>query len=201
MTTPSHDLAVRSAKISELTPHPENARHGDVPRIMTSLRKLGQYRPIVVNRGSMTGRENEILAGHHLVQAATELGWDQVAITMVDVDDETAKRIMLADNRTSDLATYDDRLLVELLGSLSDLDGTGYDPGDLEALESLFKDHAWEVNDKDLQDTLDEADKDGWPVIKVKIAPDLHVRFLEVPGADDGERVAALIQEWDENHE
>jgi len=196
-----HDLKVYDELIRNLTPHPENARHGDVPRIMASLRKLGQYRPIVVNRGSLTGREMEILAGHHLVQAATELGWQYVSITTVDVDDDTAKRIMLADNRTSDLASYDDRLLVELLGGLPDLDGTGYDAADLDALESLFKDHAWEVNDRELQDALDTADEDGWPVVKAKLAPALHARFLEVPGSDDSTRVTTLIQEWDEAHE
>jgi len=198
MTTPQHQLAVQVVDLAVLTPHPENARHGDIPRIKASLRKLGQYRAIVVNVGTYTHRPMEILAGHHLVQAARELGWDRVAITTVDVNNDTAKRIMLADNRTSDLATYDDRLLVELLGSLGDLDGTGYDPGDLEALEALFKDHAWEVDDKELQDTLDEADRDAWPEIRVKIAPQLHAQFLEVPGDDDTTRVVSLIRAWAE---
>ena len=55
----------------------------------------------------------------------------------VDVDDATARRILLADNRTNDLATYDDAVLAELLTALAeddDLLGTGWDGDDLDAL-------------------------------------------------------------------
>jgi hypothetical protein len=56
----------------------------------------------------------------------------------VDVDEDQAARIVAADNRTSDLAEYDERLLLELLAELPDLDGTGYDPGDLAELEKTL---------------------------------------------------------------
>ncbi len=52
----------------------------------------------------------------------------------MDVTDEVARRIVLADNRTADLGTYDDQILVDLLKGMSDLDGTGYDADDLLAL-------------------------------------------------------------------
>jgi ParB-like chromosome segregation protein Spo0J len=194
MTTPQHDLKVYDELIRNLTPHRENARRGDVPRIMSSLGKLGQYRPIVVNRGSYTGRPLEILAGHHLVQAATELGWDYVSITVVDVDDENAKRILIADNRTSDLATYDDRLLVELLGSLDDLDGTGFDPGDLDALRAFLDDPGPDHGEDD-QDILDKSDQAMWPEVRAKIHPDLHRRWMEIPGNDDAERIDAVLSD------
>ena len=59
--------------------------------------------------------------------AAKSLGWSQIAVTWVDVDEEQAKRIVLVDNRTNDLAGYDEKALRELLGGLEDLDGSGYD--------------------------------------------------------------------------
>lgn len=55
----------------------------------------------------------------------------------VDVDDDRALRILLADNRTNDLASYDDTVLASLLSDLantSDLTGTGYDGDDLDQL-------------------------------------------------------------------
>src|SRR5699024_5639995 len=62
-------------------------------------------------------------------------------ITYVDVTDEHAARILLADNRPNDLATYNDQALADLLTSLADttgtLAGTGYD-GD--ALDDLLAD-------------------------------------------------------------
>lgn len=193
--TPSHDLTVRKLPISELRPHPENARRGDVGRIAGSLLMLGQYRPIVVNVGTQTGRPNEILAGHHLVLAAQALeGWESVDCTMVDVDDDTAKRIMLIDNRSSDLATYDDRLLAELLESLPDLDATGYEPGDLEALKAFLESGVGDIGGND-QDILDNSDASAWPEVRAKIAPELHAKWMNIPGDDDAERIACVLSE------
>ncbi|MBT2400370.1 ParB N-terminal domain-containing protein [Streptomyces sp. ISL-100] len=100
---------------------------GDVPAITKSLTVNGQYKAIVVNRGTHTGRPNEILAGNHTYAAAAELGWEHIAATWVDVDDEAAARIVIVDNRSSDLAGYDTALLAEILAELPDLNGTGYD--------------------------------------------------------------------------
>ena len=119
--------------LANLKPYPANARIGDVRAIAESLETNGQYRPIVVNK-----RTNEILAGNHTWKAAKELGWKKIAVAWVDVDDREAKKIVLADNRTHDLGMYDNDALANLLMSLPDLVGTGYDEWDLENLEGLF---------------------------------------------------------------
>lgn len=122
--------AVEFALVDTLHPYPNNPRIGDVEAIAQSLSLNGQYRPIVVR-----AETREILAGNHTWQAAKHLGWDKVAVSLVfDLSDEEAKRIVLADNRYSDLATYDNAALAELLTSLSDTQGTGYEPSDVEAL-------------------------------------------------------------------
>lgn len=108
--------------IDSLQPYPGNPRRGDVAVLVQSLRHHGQYRPIVVNT-----RTREVLAGNHTLQAARELGWTEIAATFVDADEATAKQIVLIDNRSNDLATYDFSVLAELLQSLPDLEGTGYD--------------------------------------------------------------------------
>ena len=70
--------------------------------------------------------------------AAKSIGMETVPVYWVDVDDEQANRILLADNRASDLATYDDSALADILANLVDTDlgltGTGFDDADLEAL-------------------------------------------------------------------
>lgn len=129
------DLVLEYVPLHELATYHRNPRRGDVDRIKESLKVHSQYRPIAVNRGSRTGRPNEVLAGNHTLMAARDLGWESMAVTFVDVDDDQAARIVAADNRTADLGDYDNRLLLELLADLPDLDGTGYDPGDLEDLE------------------------------------------------------------------
>jgi hypothetical protein len=50
------------------------------------------------------------------------------------VDDDQAAKIVLADNRLSDLASYSADDLAELLASLDDLAGTGYTADDLARL-------------------------------------------------------------------
>lgn len=119
-----HDVGV-----STLVPYEKNARQGDVATLMESLEVNGQYRPIVVRRGT-----NEILAGNHTWKAAVELGWATVKVAFVDVDDEGARRIVLVDNRSNDLATYDDKALTALLSELQGFAGTGYDQTDLDTL-------------------------------------------------------------------
>ncbi len=55
-------------------------------------------------------------------------------VTLIDCDEEQAKRIVIVDNRTNDLATYDDAELAVLLTELPSLDGTGYDQAALDDL-------------------------------------------------------------------
>ncbi|MGF0177251.1 ParB/RepB/Spo0J family partition protein [Streptomyces sp. Marseille-Q5077] len=125
------DLAV---PIAELNPYHRNPRTGDLDAISESLSVNGQYRPIVVNRGTLTGRPSEILAGNHTFKAAKQLGWTEIAVTWLDVDDDAAAKIVIVDNRTNDLAGYDSVLLADILTDLPDLQGTGYDQGQLDQL-------------------------------------------------------------------
>lgn len=113
--------------VGEVRPTPGNPRRGDVEAIAESLDRNGQYRPIVVN-----SRTQKILAGNHTYAAARHLGWERIAVTFVDVDEDQAARIILADNRTADLGGYDDTALAAILATLDgDLEGTGYEPEDV----------------------------------------------------------------------
>lgn len=141
---PIRSLAV---PIAELSPYRSNPRQGDVGAIVSSLEANGQYRPIVVNR-----RTGEVLAGNHTLAAARALGWSSIAATFVDVDDDEAARIVLVDNRSNDLAAYDEPALVAMLATLADDDpdalfGTGFDGDDL---DDLLADAASPLDDDDL---------------------------------------------------
>lgn len=129
-----HDLTVQQLPVADLALLPGNPRQGDIGAVSESMRVNGIYQPIIVNKGTHTGRPLEIIAGNHRAQAAQQLGHDTVPAIVLDVDDEAAARIALADNRTSDLATYDTDALLVMLQQLPDLTGTGYDGDDLDAL-------------------------------------------------------------------
>jgi hypothetical protein len=129
-------LETKSVGIDDVQPHPKNVRQGDIGAISESLKAHGQYRAIVVQKST-----GHILAGNHTWKAAKALGWQNIEAHMLDCDDDRAMRIMLADNRANDLASYDDAALAELLKELDatelGLDGTMFD-GD--ALDSLLYD-------------------------------------------------------------
>lgn len=75
-----------------------------------------------------------MLVGNHTLDAAISEAWETIDVVIVDVDDDQARRIVLADNRTSDLGTYDDALLADLLSDAGDLFGTGFTNIDLDHL-------------------------------------------------------------------
>ena len=89
--------------------------------------------------------------------------WQQVEVWMVDVDAERAARIVLADNRTADLGSYDNEELLGLLETVDhDLDGTGYDETYLNTLQetvsSSSEDEAFSTDDsRDYSDDEYEA--------------------------------------------
>lgn len=131
------EIKTLAKPIGDFRTHERNVRQGDIGAICTSLEAHGQYRPIVVHKAT-----NQILAGNHTYLSAQALGWDKIAVTFVDCDDEQAMRILLTDNRANDLATYDDAGLMEMLRELAStqigLEGTLYDGDDL---DRLIQDH------------------------------------------------------------
>jgi hypothetical protein len=129
-------LGTHVVPISKLRLYPGNPRQGNLAVIKKSLAKHSQYKTIVVQADDPEHPENggTVLGGNHTLMAAKELGWDTLRVDVWDVTDEQAREIVLVDNRSGDLAEYDDRLLAELLAQVEDLDGTGYDPYDVDKL-------------------------------------------------------------------
>lgn len=109
--------------------HPRNARKGNVEIIAESLKENEQYAPLVVQKST-----GYVLSGNHTLLAARSLGWPEIDVVYVDVDENHATRIMLAANKTADHGEYDDAALLDLLESLDDLEGTGYSMDDLDDL-------------------------------------------------------------------
>ena len=121
----------KKVSIETLIEYPGNPRKGDIDKIAESLEVNGQYKPIVVQKNT-----NYVLVGNHTLKAIIKLGWKSVDIVELDVDDIAAKKIVLADNRTSDGSVYDYTALNNLLTSLPDLKGTGYSLTNLDELLS-----------------------------------------------------------------
>lgn len=116
--------------VGKLKEHPQNPRIGDVAVIDESIGANGWYGAIVAQKST-----GFILAGNHRYRVAKSRGAKEVPVIWRDVDDETAVRILLVDNKAADAGTYDEELLGELLSGLETLDGTGFDLSGLEDAE------------------------------------------------------------------
>lgn len=157
------NLKVETFKISDLSTYHKNPRRGDVDAIAESLKARGQYRPIVVNIGTHASHDYEILAGNHTYLAAKKLGWKTIQATTVDVDDDQAAQIVLADNRLADLGGYDDETLSALLSDVSSLDGLGWSQDDVDELAAALEPERddSEVEDVEVPDDAPQRVKRG----------------------------------------
>lgn len=169
------ETLVQYLPIETIKEHPENPRLGDVDAIKEAIRQNGWHGTVTVQKGT-----GYALAGNHRTRAALELvrgdfnpwpdqsnedfekekakfaqgfhsgGLATLPVFQADVDDDTARRILLSDNRTSDLATYDDPALLRLTAQIVDpetamqiLGDADSSPDDkMEALRLLAKDKA-----------------------------------------------------------
>ncbi|MDQ0376512.1 ParB/RepB/Spo0J family partition protein [Amycolatopsis thermophila] len=183
--------------IDTLSPFPGNPRQGNLAVIRESLRENKQYRSIVVRADDPDNPRagGTVLAGNHTYLAAREEGWLTIRCDVITCDDERARRIVLADNRTAEVGSgYDDRLLAELLAELPDLAGTGYDESDLEQLSKQLGEPA------DLDSLAEEygsSDDDGadpelWPVLRLSIPPMLMAAWKAHVDTHTGDEVAAF---------
>jgi hypothetical protein len=124
-------LPVEVVRRALLRPHPRNYRThppDQLEHIVESLRQNYFYRNVVV------ARDGTILAGHGVVEAAAQLGLDEVPVVRLDLDPEDPKalKVLAGDNGIGHLAEEDDRALTELLREIKEIDadgllGTGYD--------------------------------------------------------------------------
>jgi ParB-like chromosome segregation protein Spo0J len=140
--------------IDSVKPHPENPRRGDIAAIASSVEKNGFYGAVSVQRS--TGR---ILSGNHRWQAAKNKGFTEIPVIWLDVNDKDALRILLADNRTSDLGTYEQEALANILLELraaQELEGTGYAELDVGKLLKEMGDSIIEAN---AADEIEQANK------------------------------------------
>ncbi len=103
------------ARCSDLHFDPKNTRKHDkrnIIAIKASLSRFGQQKPIVVDCN------NVVVAGNGTLAAAIELGWDEIQIHKTELEGNEAIAYAIADNRTGELATWDEDALAQTLASL-----------------------------------------------------------------------------------
>jgi ParB-like chromosome segregation protein Spo0J len=128
-------MKIESIKVADLSLDPSNVRkhsRRNLDAIKASLRKFGQQKPIVIDAKGI------VLAGNGTLTAAQELGWTEISATRTELTGVEATAFAIADNRTAELAEWDDALtdvLKSLAGEGFDLNDIGFSADDIKDVE------------------------------------------------------------------
>jgi len=129
-------LRVVYRAIDQLKPDPTNARRHSkkqIRQIANSIEGFGFNVPILIDR------DGNVIAGHGRLLAGRELAMTEVPTLCLDhLTPAQARVFMIADNRLTEIATWDDRLLAQQLKDLSligldfSLELTGFELGEID---------------------------------------------------------------------
>jgi DNA modification methylase len=142
MAAQPEKLQIINVKLGEIQNDPNNARKHDdrnIEAIMASLRTFGQRKPIVITHDKI------VIAGNGTVEAARRLGWATIAAarTPADWTPDTIKAYALTDNRTAELATWEQSTLAAQLTDLElagwDIKNFGFDLKDMEGNQETIE--------------------------------------------------------------
>ena len=142
-------------KVSDLIPYINNPRNNEnaVDKVASSIKEFGFKVPIVIDKN------NVIVNGHTRLLASKKLGLEEVPVIVADdLSDAQIKAFRIADNKTSEYATWDEELLKLELEQLEEMDF------DLDNLSIDYSDFGLEVDledvfleDKEREDLSDKV--------------------------------------------
>jgi len=147
-------MKVIELQVEDIIPYDNNPRfnEGAVEKVMEGIKEFGFQNPILVDVN------NVIIAGHTRLKAALEIGLKKVpCIVSEELSPEQVKAFRITDNRTSEFAEWDTRLLIGEIDELDlsgfDVDMTGFELVDIEKIRlGIF-------NEDEKQEEKDDDDK------------------------------------------
>ncbi|MCI5049511.1 MAG: ParB N-terminal domain-containing protein [Rickettsiales bacterium] len=115
-----HDLTVEYIAPAILQPNPRNPRiHSkkQVQQLKNSINRFGFVCPVLVDE------KKKLIAGHGRVLAAKEIGLDTIpTISVAHLSDTEKRAYMIADNKLTENASWDEHILAEHFQALEGLD-------------------------------------------------------------------------------
>ena len=156
-------LQIVKRSVKDLSNDPANARKHDdknIGAIVASLRRFGQQKPIVIDSN------NVVRAGNGTLQAAMTLGWESIDCVVTSLKGSDAVAYAIADNRTAELAEWDnDVLAAQLNGLLADdvelANAAGFTAEEIEAMLDDLGDEREIIEDEVPEPPVDPITKPG----------------------------------------
>lgn len=108
-------LTVEMVPVVDLALDPANVRkHGprNLDAIKASLLRFGQQKPIVVDGDGV------VVAGNGTLAAARDMGWRDIYVVRTDLVGADAVAFAIADNRTAELAEWDEEALARQMAEV-----------------------------------------------------------------------------------
>lgn len=105
-----------------------------IASIGASLAEFGQQKPLIVDE------DNVVRAGNGTLRAAISLGWETISVVRSSLRGNALLAYAIADNRTSELSTWDSDTLAGALSRLREnepealVDATGFDAAAIDAM-------------------------------------------------------------------
>lgn len=143
-------------RIDDLVPAPYNPRvdlrpgDPDYEKLKRSIQEFGLVEPVVWNK-----RTGHVVGGHQRLKILRELGYEEVEVSVVDLDEEREKLLNVALNKIE--GDWDNFKLKELLQELefggADIELTGFDEDEIDKLFQQF------VVDEEIRDDAFDPDE------------------------------------------
>lgn len=139
-------MEIEYLPINDIIPYENNPRNNDdaVQYVANSIKEFGFKVPIIIDKN------NVIVAGHTRLKASEYLGLETVPVIRADdLTDEQIKAFRLADNKVSEIATWDlGKLDIELEDISLDMSEFGFD--------SIEADDDIEIEEDEVPDVPEE---------------------------------------------
>jgi len=208
-------VKVVKKQLSELKLDPNNVRRhskSNLAAIAVSMQKFGQRRVAVIRS------DGTIIAGNGMYEAALEAGINELWCHVVPDEwtDEEARAFAIADNRTAELADWDEAQLIDSLKAISSeelLNAAGYTTTDFEDLVRKFTGE--EIGKPDPEDEWvdmpDYENKNAQSVYKTIVHFMTHqdaddffrllnkpkAKFIYFPNAPEGGHDSRRVGQWE----
>lgn len=155
----SENLKITYLPVQDLKPHPRNARvhpKKQIRQIARSIKDFGFLIPVLIDGKKI------IIAGHGRVEAAKLLGMEFIpAICASGLSDAQIRAFMIADNKLTENAVWDDpRLAIEIKELIEidfDIEVLGFDPPEIDFLIENIGSPEGDSDDDEIPDLPPDA--------------------------------------------
>jgi ParB-like chromosome segregation protein Spo0J len=178
-------MNIAKVNISVLNPATYNPRKNLKPddpeyiKLKRSIQEFGYVEPLVVNK-----RNNVIIGGHQRYKVLKDLGYKEVDVVFVDLDEVHEKSLNIALNKIS--GDWDADKLEDLLREINLDDSidtllTGFDLSEIETMFGMLEDDNNDDNleDLDINDFTEDNNENNGKKIYIKIGDKKKIEITE----------------------